>query len=281
MLDFAIQLQHELISKLDNLDISSNVQCYTPVESKELIALAIKRLKEELKIRKFESEIEEICFFRAVMPFFLSLYIHQGEMMRLNLVMKNYSIEDRQSCLQIFHEEKDAFYRKNAEFIDYCRSGKDDLDQIYFLCAGKFDFDCDELISETMKFPLDMVYTITLATMMAYEVAMPQIRRLELELKMESRFLTFRGNGLTWTGSVTDLTELIYTFQKAGCFNDGKVSVKQIAKYFEYVFSIDLGNTSSNFQKIKSRKGEITYIDKLKEYLNRKIDDTDRNRLGQ
>jgi hypothetical protein len=103
---------------------------------------------------------------------------------------------------------------------------------------------------------------------------------LEFELMIDSCHSTFEGNGLIWTASKTDLTELIYCFKEAGCFNDGNADVKQIAEYFEYVFSIELGNTSSTFQKIMSRKkGQTTYIDKLRNHINRKIDDIDENSL--
>jgi RteC protein len=280
MLDFAMQLHGELCSKLENLENTSNVQCYTPVECKELVALAIKRLKDELKTCRFENEIEEVCFFRGLMPAMLALYIQIGEKMRLDLIMKNYSLEDRKDCLKIFCEERDEFYRKNAEFIEYCNSRKDDLDHIYFLCADKFGMDSEELIFETMRFPLDMVYTVTLSMMFAYEVTMPYIKRLEAELEMEANILSGGGDELVWTASKTDLVELIYSLKEAGSFNDGEADVKQIAEYFEYAFSIDLGNISSTFQKMLSRKkGQLTYIDKLRTHLNQKIDDMDNRSL--
>lgn len=280
MLEFAAQLRDELLDKLEYVELTCNVKSYIPAENKELIALAIKRLKEELQTFRFENEMEEICFFRGVMPTFLALYIHEGERMRLDLIMSHNSFELRRSCLDIFYKEKEEFYKKNAEFIEYCKSGKSDLDQCYFLCADKFGDDSEDLICETMKFPLDMVHTVTISMMMAYEVVMPYIERLEFELMMDSCNSTFDGIGLIWTASKTDLTELIYCFKEAGCFNDGNADVKQIAKYFEYVFSIELGNTSSTFQKIMSRKkGQTSYIDKLRNHINRKIDDIDENSL--
>jgi hypothetical protein len=49
--------------------------------------------------------------------------------------------------------------------------------------------------------------------------------------------------------------------------------LKNIIHYFEHVFSVNLGNTSSGFQKIMLRKkGHTHYIDQLKGKLDYRID---------
>jgi hypothetical protein len=79
---------------------------------------------------------------------------------------------------------------------------------------------------------------------------------------------------LRWTDPKQGLIELIYSLKEKGAFNDGKADLSRITGYFEDVFSIKLGNISSNFQKVLSRKtGYTNYIDKLKDRLLGRIDE--------
>jgi hypothetical protein len=73
---------------------------------------------------------------------------------------------------------------------------------------------------------------------------------------------------LSWTGSKTDLIELIYALQGSGVFNQSSADVKQIANYFENVFNVNLGNYYRVFQEIKLRKGgQTNFLDSLRKKL--------------
>jgi hypothetical protein len=280
MLEFAGQLYEELISKLKKLDNKDFVELYPAGERKDLIVLAIDRLKEKLRTYHFKDEEEEIFFFKYAMPDFLTLYIQDSEKKYLDVAMLMGSPRIKFLYLKKYFLEMNDFYVKNCDFMNYLSSGKTDLDQYYFLCADKFREENDELISEAMTFPVDMVYSLNIARIIAYETLRSKLDSYKPNDIMEAYYKDCEKDALVWTASKTDLTELIYCFKEAGCFNNGEADVKQIAEYFEYVFSIDLGNTSSTFQKILSRKkGQTTYIDKLRHHINRKIDDIDEGSL--
>ncbi len=80
---------------------------------------------------------------------------------------------------------------------------------------------------------------------------------------------------LQWTYSKNGLTELSYSLWKLGVFNNGKAELKAITRCFEYTFNVDLGNVTSTYQEfLQRKKGYTTIIDKLKEALLRKINES-------
>src|SRR5690606_35723375 len=73
---------------------------------------------------------------------------------------------------------------------------------------------------------------------------------------------------LTWTGSKTDLIELIYALHSVDVFNNGTANIKVIASAFEDVFNISLGDYYRTFQDMRIRKrSQAPFIDMLREKL--------------
>ncbi len=82
---------------------------------------------------------------------------------------------------------------------------------------------------------------------------------------------------ISWTGSKTDLIELIYGLHASGVFNKATADLKQIASYFEAVFNVSLGNYYRTFQEICLRKsGQTNFLDQLRTDLISKIEEKDR-----
>ena len=80
---------------------------------------------------------------------------------------------------------------------------------------------------------------------------------------------------LTWTGSKTDLIELIYALDTEGCFNNGKIPLIQIAAYFESIFNIDLGNNiARNFYDMRIRNQPTPFLDRLREEIRKRMENT-------
>ncbi len=69
---------------------------------------------------------------------------------------------------------------------------------------------------------------------------------------------------LRWTGSKRALVELIYALEANGDFNKGTATLKEIAGYFENVFSIDIGDLYHSYLEMRSRKINRTrYLETL------------------
>jgi hypothetical protein len=81
---------------------------------------------------------------------------------------------------------------------------------------------------------------------------------------------------LTWTVSKVFLIELIYALYLFGAFNHGKATLKEIILYFENIFNIDLGaNPSKAYFEMRGRKQRTSFLERLREILNNKMDEDD------
>jgi hypothetical protein len=78
---------------------------------------------------------------------------------------------------------------------------------------------------------------------------------------------------LQWTAKKTDLIELLYALDAAGCFNSGNASLNQIAMYFEEVFHTDLSHFPRDFYEMRIRLDPMPFIDKLKNLLKKRMDE--------
>ena len=78
---------------------------------------------------------------------------------------------------------------------------------------------------------------------------------------------------LKWTAKKTDLIELLYALDAAGCFNSGKASLNQIATYFEKVFNTDLSHFPRDFYEMRIRLDPMPFMDKLRSLLKKRMDD--------
>ena len=86
----------------------------------------------------------------------------------------------------------------------------------------------------------------------------------------------FSLSSFQWTASKANLIELIYALQSAGVFNNGQIGIKKIAKTFETLFQIDLGNYYHVFNEMRLRKKtRTTFLDHLKEKVIQKMDTMD------
>ena len=81
---------------------------------------------------------------------------------------------------------------------------------------------------------------------------------------------------LNWTGSKASMIELIYALHYQGVFDNGNTDIRLIAKYFENIFNIDLGDFYYTYMELKSRKMNRTkFLDSLCEALIKKMDEQD------
>ena len=81
---------------------------------------------------------------------------------------------------------------------------------------------------------------------------------------------------LRWTDSQTDLVELAFGFQLKGSFNNGKATIKQVARWVEVHFGVGLGHIYNGWQEIRRRKKVRTkYVDEVRGKLLEKMEEGD------
>jgi hypothetical protein len=171
---------------------------------------------------------------------------------------------------EYYHQELkrvEDFFKTHADFLRYFKSGKTYLDETYFIPKSiKLGMYID-LYSPMMEDPFCTPYSFHAAMGIAYErlqqflsKALHSYREADLHLP-----------AIQWTASKTDLIELIYALHSSNAFDNGKITIRDITRFFEDVFTIQLGNTSVTFQEILRRKESTAFLDRLKDKLERHI----------
>src|SRR5690606_15112182 len=78
---------------------------------------------------------------------------------------------------------------------------------------------------------------------------------------------------IVWTGSQSDLVELLYALAESGSFNNGDIQIKTLVLYFQNVFQVDLKYYYHKYTDISNRKKERTvFLDRLRTKLIKKMD---------
>lgn len=124
----------------------------------------------------------------------------------------------------------------------------------------------------------------------AYEVSCKHAKMVLLLLETEETLLHdyFQENecqstlpvsdsDLRWTGSASDLTELIYALHATGSVNEGKCDLSEIVLTFERIFHIQLPQVYNTFLAIRNRKKErAVFLKRLYDGLMLKMEDLDK-----
>ena len=99
---------------------------------------------------------------------------------------------------------------------------------------------------------------------------------LEDQLNNNSQKRIWENPPLNWTGSKTSLIELIYSLHSQGSIDNGNADIKIIAKTFENMFNIDIGDFYHSYLELKARKMNRTkFLDSLRDALIKRMDEQD------
>jgi len=217
----------------------------------------------------FESLDEEIHFFKIVKPRFYSKYIYY-------IKVYSYHIKKPVGSEQVLTEfittelaDLKHFFDQNQAFYQYYRSGSAHLDTCYFT-RGNFDvfseiedFQGDEIFSTSHDYKISKV----IANERYQEYLMLKCREINQDCTIKP------DTPIVWTGSQSDLVELLYALVESRSFNNGDVQIKTLVLYFQNVFQVDLKYYYHKYTDISNRKKERTvFLDKLRTCLVKKMD---------
>ncbi len=236
---------------------------------------SMSRLKDYVKKEKFITTDAEIHFFKNEKPRFLSLLIYYFFLYNLEL---NKPVTDESEKIKFYEEQYEqlqVFFRQNRDLIKYYHSKSTFLDSEMFLRNQKNL----QLFTEPYVFQFDEDFTTThdykLSMVIAYEKLGEYLAKgIKLLKSPETGNLTLTSSAkLNWTSSKVALVELIYALHSAGCINNGKSEISELATFFETHFGTDLGDYYRKYLEIKDRKTNQTkFIDALKDSLLKKMD---------
>lgn len=236
-------------------------------------------LKNIVSDYRFPSVADEIKFFKYTKPILFSklIFLRKIYQLELNLPVSNYSTV--KTYLEREHEQINVFSNKNADFIQYYRSGKNILDEYYFL-RDRHEI---ELNLESFYFERDPKFSTNfdfkVAKLLSNDLFAAYLNCELAKLKQqENNFEIITGiqSKEKWTDTKVALVELIYAVHSALSINSGKIDIKVLACMFSKLFNIDLGDIYHVFLEIRSRKGDRTvYLNRLIKALNMRMEEAD------
>lgn len=94
----------------------------------------------------------------------------------------------------------------------------------------------------------------------------------------------YKGTPITWTANKRDLLELIYALHLTMSINNGKVTLKELVRFFSQAFNISLPGYHSTIKRMTDRKGDAIklesrsfFINEMVKKFNGKLDVLDEN----
>jgi len=267
----------DLDKKLEDLEMENNDTIFKSETGITYTEISIKRLQKLVIDTGFKTLSAEIHFFKHIKPQVFSKLIYHVKLINIESKRPRSRSKSQIKYLNNHIDKLQIYFNDNLEFYHYYRRGATFLDEQYFV-RGKADL---RLHSDSFHFFTDEQFSTsqdnTVATIMAYDMLIVYLQQ-EIE-KLENKVETvipksmYKQSKLFWTGSKTDLIELIYALHSSGVVNSGTVDIKELASVCEQLFNIELGNYYHTFIEIRSRKCNNTkFLDRLKESLIKRIE---------
>ena len=268
------KLYHETYLKLETAIQELKIESDCPIKRIEaviqLVIQSLSDLKKFVLKNDFKNTEEEIHFFKYQKPIIVSKLIYYNAVYKIE-TKKPYGEKQIKKFLNKELNKLKKFFDSNIDFYKYYRSGNSFLDENFFI-RGKHDI---RLWLDTFYFEADHRFSTSHDYKVAKILANDLIQvYLEDQLNNKHYKKANSKSPLSWTGSKTALTELIYALYAQGVFNNGNTDIKLIAKTFESTFNIDLGDFYHTFMELKARKINRTkFLDILCEALIKKMDE--------
>lgn len=273
MLEYVAKLRKETDDAIDRIESSDNNILKKSLDASHILADAFDKLKKFILSYEFQSEEEEITFFKEIKPKFCYRLIYYRKLYNIEINRPVTAICTQKEYLYEELETINKYTNKRLDFVRYYRSGSTHLDSLYFL-RGRMD---TEQYLETFYYELDPNFSTNcdfkVAKIMANDTLsaylMQEIGLLN-DNGMKAGSFNFPATKKTWKGSKAELQEQIYAWDSTGSFGD--VPLTQLYDYIQNVFNIQLdGNLSRAFGDLKIRNVPTPFLDKLKNALLKRM----------
>lgn len=231
----------------------------------------MEELNNHLKKHNFESTEEEIHFFKVQKPQLMAWIIFYKEVLRIEVAKPATKALQKQYYLEIV-EESNNYFKKEHKLFKYYRANENVLDKIYFTRNSKKDILETECFQLNIDPKVSTCYDYKLANIMARETLsvfldnqIQYVQRKKNKKKFVSKW--------QWTGSKTDLTEMIYALQANKNINHGNVEIKELATEVGKMLNVDIQhNIYRTFINIKNRKNnKALFMNELSTSLHNKL----------
>lgn len=274
------KLLSEFEGQLDTLENGNGDVLFKAEKGIAIVEKCIRKLQKQVTGKTFATQSDEIYFFKHVKPQIISKLIYYARLFSIESKRPRGNNYAQIKYLQNQIDKLQAFFNDNLEFYNYYRRGAMSMDEQYFV-RGNRDL---RMPLESFHFLIDDQFSTcqdgTVATIMAYDMLIVYLRKevddLNNNMEPTKNTIMEKPSKLFWTGSKTDLIELLYALHASESINGGTVDIKEMASHFEHFYNVDLGNYYHTFIEIRSRKTSKTrFMDKLIQLLNQRMESLD------
>lgn len=242
-----------------------------------LINDALKIIKEHIRKNKFQTQEDEILFFKKIKPSIYSKLIYFVKVFNIESKRPNGSDKSQRKYLLNELDKLEHFFSENLEFYQYIRNNMTYLDDKYFI-RGKLDI---HLFMDTFIYNADPEFSTSHDYKVSKIIANDLLNvylNTELAVMERKDYITHKNviiskGKYSWTDSKAALTEFIYAVHAAKCINNGNIEIKEIADFLQALFKIDLGDYYRDYLQIKNRQNQTKFIDSLKNALIQRINE--------
>jgi hypothetical protein len=280
MEQFMTQEYALLNESLDEIALISENMLQRAERSYTSTEQSLQNVKEFITNYTFYDQQEEILFFKKLKPQFLKKLIYYWKLFHMEAEKPRHDKEKLAGWYKQQIERINVFFQQHNSFYIYYRMSKSDKDERYFTReADGYEILPEYSLEIDKKFCT--VHSLKLAKLQAYEMLneylLSELYTIQNPFSTPGLLSANDRPETTWTDSKVDLIELGYSIQSRGSVNHGKADVKQVMAALEYIFNINTGNYYAVFQQnIRIRKKSRTvYIDKLRDALDKRMDDSD------
>ncbi len=267
--------------RLESIELEEDTSLRKAKKAILLLKEIMQQLKAKLSDYRFKNEEEEICFFKEFKPQLSSKLVYYSEIYKIetrrptgsDLAQRNYILKELDRIKEYFD--------KNLDFYQYYRAERTHLDRYYFLRGEpdiEFNVDCfyferDNNFSTSYDFKVAKI----LANELLRIYLNAELHKLEKHPEEERAVSKYPRIKHTWTGTKTELVELIYSIHTKGSIDHGNIDLKELIDYFCNVFNTEAGDFYRIYLNIRNRKESRTmYLDSLRDNFIKKMDEDDR-----
>lgn len=261
-----------LCHDLDQLHVEEPDVSYRTTKAAKLIRKVLTSFRKKINDEGFNNEEDEIHFFKYVKP-------------RINSYLIFFSILDEIEAERLLNSEKEYaesiekkrrmfryIMRDNREFVSYYKAGLTHLDRIYFLRGTNLNTLTRHTTKQLDDPDFNTSHDSVAANIMAFDLFQKHLCPQPEFQKTHS----IPKSKLKWTANRLDLVELIYALHASGALNYGEADLKDICEAFESMFQTKVGDLYRSFHDISNRKKQLVkFVNKLEEYLEKKIEELD------
>lgn len=239
----------------------------------------LNELSKLVRNEKFSSKKAEIKFFKEQKPYVEGRLHFFKKAHKFMLAFPNTSNSIKRKLITSEIQKLNFRDCKHQDFLSYYRSNQKKLDHVYFVRGVSqlelfLDFS-NQFIDPDFNTSHGFLVTKIIAQDLQIDFFKNQLQELK-KYKPNNNVPKHKPavlKDLQWTGTKTDLVELIFALKESGVLRNGRAELKKIKNVIELLFEIELGNIYKVFEQIKAReKDQTKFIDSLKIGLINRIE---------